>query len=159
MSGQVVGTSSVSGITATFRRPPSVPFKLRLRGTTVGGFRFERISRKIITAKSAIIRMVYNKNYYTLPRGKRSYARFAIHNNGASDTFRVNLAFSSRGIQIIRPPRPSGYHVRSRGQRYVSTALFVPTSMRKGTFIKMSVTARGTRSGVTAKFSAQLMVM
>ncbi|EDO42254.1 predicted protein [Nematostella vectensis] len=157
--GNVLEMSMVSRATATFQRPPSVPFKLRLRGTTVGGFSFERISRKIITAKSAIIRMVYNKNYYTLPRGKRSYVRFAIHNNGASDTFRVNLAFSSRGIQIVSPPSASGYHVRSRGQRYVSTQLEVPTSMRKGTFIKMFVTARGTRSGVTTKLSAQLMVM
>lgn len=139
--GTVIKRASLSGITASFQ-PPSVPFKLRLRGLTASGFPFERISRNVIRAKSTIIRMVYNRNYLTLPSGRaRIPVRFAIHNNGPTTHFDYRLTSTVPGITITQPRR-SRFAVSSGKYRYFSARITVSSSLSSGTLVPVVVTAK-----------------
>lgn len=139
--GAIIKRASLSGITASFQ-PPSVPFKLRLRGLTASGFPFERISRKVIRAKSTIIRMVYNRNYLTLPRGRaRLPVRFAIHNNGPTTHFDYRLSTTVAGVTIAQP-RTSRFPVSSGKYRYFSARITVPSRLSPGTLVPVLVTAK-----------------
>lgn len=62
--------------------PPLAPFKLKLSGTTAAGRPFQRISRRLTTAKNLLLRLQGGQGYNTLKCGKPLRLSFALDYNG-----------------------------------------------------------------------------
>lgn len=69
--------------------PPSQPFKLKIKGITIDGYSFERVSRNVIEPKHVLLRVVRSDDDFTLRRGESSNVEFYIFNSGANDTLSV----------------------------------------------------------------------
>lgn len=111
--------------TANITPRASQPFKLKLRGITLGGNQFERFSRQTVRPTTAVLRDKYASNDYTLPLGRVTFVHFQLCNFGTSEYFDVIRVKDMMGCIISRPPGP----------QYVL----------KGRCLTISVRARATR--------------
>ena len=93
--------------TASITPRSGQPFKLKLKGTTLGGNSFERISRQTIKPTTAVLRGKYASNDYTLPLGTITIVHFQLCNFGASEYFDVKVVKDKLGY-VVTP------NVRSR---------------------------------------------
>lgn len=86
-------------------KPPSTPFKLKIKGKTKAGNTFERSSRKEIQATTALIRVHSAKDgQLTIPRGKRSYVIMMIYNTGPTGRFKI-VVTDPLGFAVSRKNR------------------------------------------------------
>lgn len=96
-------------------RPPTKPFKLRLRGLTRAGKSFERTSRKTIKPLSAIVRVYKSMNgLLVLPRGRRMYVIMIIFNHGNTEIFDININDPLRYATSRKRFRVKVYRRRTR---------------------------------------------
>ena len=107
-------------------RVPVRSFKLKLKGTTRGGYPFERISRQTVKPTTAVLRGKYASNEYTLPLGRVTYTHFQLCNFGNTETFDVTVVKDKLS--------------------YVITPRLNPKRVIKGRCVIFSVRARATRS-------------
>lgn len=146
----------LSGITATFN-PPLVPFRFVLRGRTVGGFPFKRVSREIVQAKSILLRTMYTRNYLTIRQGKKTSAMFAIHNNGVGEVFDINVFSTLSGINHTLSR--SRMTVRPYSRSYIRVVFTVDPKVSSGQSTAILVKAKGLSSGIKAQLVANFLVV
>ena len=93
--------------TANITLPTSVrEFKLKLKGTTRGGFPFERISHQTIKPTTAVLRNKYASNDYTLPLGRITFVYFQLCNFGHTEYFKIVYVRDKMGYVISPKPGP-----------------------------------------------------
>ena len=109
-------------------------FKLKLKGTTRNGYPFERISRKTVRPTTAVLRVKYASNLYTLPLGRTTFIHFLVCNSGATEVFH---------IEVLRDRL--GYIVR-RGRHRSSKRRKAGKLVTKGRCVLFFVYAKATRS-------------
>ena len=90
---------SESNLSATFIAPDQ-PFKFKLSGRLVGsGTPFQRLSRTLIKAKNAVLRIQRGLEYTTMVCNSALKIHFALHYNGnPGQTFKVTVNSSSAAI-------------------------------------------------------------
>lgn len=97
ISDVTVQTRDNVHFTASITPRSGEPFKLKLKGTTLGGNSFERISRQTIKPTTAVLRGKYASNDYTLPLGTDTVVHFQLCNFGATEYFDVKVVKDKLG--------------------------------------------------------------
>ena len=120
---------------ASFNPHALVPsFKLKLKGVTQNGYHFERISRKTARPTTAVLRVKYASNLYTLPLGRTTFIHFLVCNFGATEIFHIEVLKDRLGY-IVRRGRLRNPKQRKAGKLVI-----------KGRCVVFSVYAKSTRS-------------
>lgn len=109
-------------------------FKLKLKGTTQNGYPFERISRKTARPTTAVLRVKYASNLYTLPLGRTTFIHFLVCNSGATEMFHIEVLEDRLGY-IVRRGRHRSSKRRKAGKLVI-----------KGRCVLFFVYAKATRS-------------
>ncbi|XP_073229342.1 von Willebrand factor A domain-containing protein 7-like isoform X4 [Porites lutea] len=120
---------------ASFNPHALVPsFKLKLKGVTQNGYHFERISRKTVRPTTAVLRVKYASNLYTLPLGRTTFIHFLVCNFGTTEIFHIEVLKDRLGY-IVRRGRHRNPKTRKAGKLVI-----------KGRCVVFSVYAKSTRS-------------
>ena len=147
---------SLSGLTATFK-PPLVAFRLLLIGRSIEGNPITRVSREIIKAKNVLLRPIYSRHYLTILRRRRTFAIYALHNNGDGEMFEIKVFSSLPGVwfKLSR----SRIRVASYGKSYIRVVFKVAPKVSLGESTTVLVTARGLITGVKTRLVTSLLVV
>lgn len=148
------GTSSAH-FTSSFT-PPSVPFKLKLRGKTKAGYNFERTSRNIVHPSHALIRVLYARNEFTVPAGGRGFVVFVVHNTGPTEMFDIKV---KDRLKLVRRLRRSYIIVRRDRQSFFSVTFKAPRSAVRGKGDEVLATITGRKSKKTVGHVVMLMIV
>ena len=65
----------------------TVPFKLQLRGKTKKNFDFERSSQSTVHPSHVVVRALYARNEFTVPKSGYEFTMFFVYNTGATELF------------------------------------------------------------------------
>jgi hypothetical protein len=116
-------TAGKSGIRFTLDLvPPHGAFKLLLKGRTIGGKNFQRISRHVDSAKPLVVKTYYTYRHYTMPQKGSTSILFYLF-NGLSNSKMFDVSFrmkkgytaSLHGSQAVA----SRMNVRGRSKKYL----------------------------------------
>ena len=131
----------IQGVFLANFTPPGLrqPFKLKLKGNTRGGYRFERISRQTIKSTTAILRGNYASNDFTLPLDRTTYIHFQLCNFGSNELFDVAVVKDT--LRYVLPRR----------QR--------PRRVKKNRCVVISVYAKATRSQDVGKTDSVFVIV
>lgn len=152
-SAKPVGTSGAH-FSASFT-PPSVPFRLVLKGKTKKGNRFERNSHSIVNPSNVLIRVLYAKEEYTVPSKGNGYVMFIVYNNGPSEVFDVHVRNTTRfTASIVRPT----ITVRKGRTSFFSVSFTAKRPASPGSTDAVLVTITGKTSKATVGHVVTLMV-
>ena len=102
ISDVTLQTSDNVHFTASITPRSGQQFKLKLKGTTLGGNSFERISRQTIKPTTAVLRGKFASNDYTLPLGRETVIHFQLCNFGATEYFDLKV-FKDKLGYVIEP--------------------------------------------------------
>ena len=148
-----VGTSGAH-FSASFT-PPSVPFRLMLKGKTKKGNQFERNSHTVAKPSTVLVRVLYAKEEYTVPAKGNGLVMFIVHNNGPTDVFDIDVKDTekfqttlTRSTITVRKGRTSFFSVRFKAKSLASP----------GGTDAVLVTVTGKTSKTTAGHVVTLMV-
>ena len=162
MDGRRLGTANVipqgtSGahFSASFT-PPSVPFNLKLRGTTKKGYSFERNSHSTVHPSHVLIRVLYATNDYTIPVAGSGFVMFAVHNTGPTEVFDIKV--KDRLNSRVHLPR-NFITVHGGSTSFFSVILNAPSSAARGESDEVLATITGRTSGKTVGHVVKLMVV
>ena len=136
--------------------PPSVPFRLKLRGTTKKGHIFERYSRNIVHPSHALIRVLYARNEFTIPARGSGYVLFVIHNNGPTEIFDIKI---TDRLKLVHQLRRSSFTVRQGRRSYISVTFKAPSSAVRGKGAEVLATITGRTSKKTVGHVVRLMIV
>ena len=162
MNGRRLGTAPVTArgrsnahFSASFDSP-SVPFRLKLRGTTKKGNRFERYSRNIVHPSHALIRVLYARNEFTIPAGGSGYVLFVVHNTGPTEMFDIKI---TNRLKLVHHLRRSSFTVRRGRRSYISVTFKAPSSVEAGKGAEVLATVTGRTSKKTVGHVVRLMIV
>ena len=129
---------------SSFVPPPRSTFRLVLKGKTKRGYDFRRMSRNIIKPKTALIRITYARNDFTIPRGSRSFVVFVVHNVGPTEVFDIFIE-DRLGFRVRKGRR--SVLVRQGAKRMLSVWFKAPpgAELGKSNSVVLSITGRKSR--------------
>ena len=135
---------------------PTVPFKLQLRGKTKGNFDFERNSQSTVLPSHVVVRILYARNDFTVPKAGYEFAMFFVYNSGATENFDFKVKDTSNlkaEYNSKSPVRVYQGRLRTISVRFTATPSAVP-----GATENVLVTVTGRTSKVSASYVVTLMV-
>ena len=135
---------------------PSVPFKLKLRGTTKKGNSFERNSHSTVHPSHLLIRVLYARDDYTIPAGGRGFVMFVVHNTGPTEVFDIKV---KDRLKFVAHLRRNFITVRQGRTSFFSVTFNAPSSAARGENDEVLATITGRTSGKTAGHVVKLMVV
>jgi len=136
--------------------PPSVPFKLKLRGKTQKGYSFERNSRNMVHPSHALIRVLYARNEFTIPAGRRGFVMFVVYNTGPTERFDIKV---KDRLKYVSRLRRSSITVRQGRKSFFSVFFQAPSSAERGKGDDVLATITGRTSKKTVGHVVRLMVV
>ena len=161
-AGNRLGTTTVTShgtsgahFSASFI-PPSVPFKLKLRGKTEKGYSFERNSRNIVHPSHALIRVLYARNEFTIPAGKSGFVMFLVYNTGPTEVFDIKI---KDRLNYVHRLLRSSITVRQGRKSFFSVSFRAPSSAKRGKGDEVLATITGRTSKKTVGHVVRLMVV
>lgn len=136
--------------------PPGQLFKIKLKGKTKKGNSFERVCHNAIKSETLLIKVLYVKNDFAIPRGGSSFVIFTIENHGNSEIVEIRVFGSMGKVErisktsvVIRKRRQSSFSVK-----YTSDATAV-----QGVTITIVASVKGKSSGSKSTLSIPLLVV
>ena len=150
-------SKSRKGIRYSFKfYPPNEIFKIKLKGKTNKGNPFQRISIKPIRHETLFVQMIFARNHGTVPKGRTSYAVFAVENVGSDEVVDFK-SFGTLGT-VERLSRRMG---RARKGRVASFAVTFRGSAEaaKGATVTIVVSVKGRKSGSKSVIPVQFLVV
>lgn len=135
--------------------PPSVSFKLRLRGKTQKGYNFERNSHNVVHPSHALIRVLYARNEFILPAGGSGFVVFVVYNNGPTEIFDVKV---KDRLKYVSHLRRTSITVRQGRKSFFSVTFSAPSSAERGKGEEVLATITGHTSKKTVGQVVRLMV-
>ena len=135
--------------------PPSVSFKLRLRGKTQKGYNFERNSHNVVHPSHALIRVLYARNEFILPAGGSGFVMFVVHNTGPTEIFDIKV---KDRLKYVNHLRRTSITVRQGRQNFFSVTFRAPSSAERGKGDEVLATITGRTSKKTVGQIVRLMV-
>lgn len=159
--GKVINTAPVRAVgksgthfSATFATP-SVPFKLQLRGKTRKNFDFERNSQSTVNPSHVVLRVLYARNEFTVPKSGYEFAVFFVYNTGAAEVFDFKVVNTA----AVKAPLPIKPKIIKRNRLAFFTVSFTATSLAvPGATDNMLVTVTGRTTKVSDSYVVSLMV-
>ena len=136
--------------------PPSVPFKLNLKGKTKKGYSLQRSSHNIVHPSHALIRVLYARNEFTVPARGSGYVLFVVYNTGPTEKFDVKIKESAGFVHYLRR---SSILVRRGRKSYVSVTFKAASSAKRGKGGEVLATITGQTSKKTVGQVVRLMVV
>ena len=143
--------------TASITPRSAIPFKLKLKGITLGGNPFERISRQTIKPTTAVLRRKYASNDHTLPVGRVTFVHFQLCNFGATEYFDVTVVKDRMGYIVnprVKPKRVIKGHCATLSIRARATR-----SQDVDKTDSVFLIAKGRTSGVVVSQALRLLVV
>lgn len=150
---KVIGTSGAH-FSAAFPTP-KVPFKLQLRGKTKNNFDFERSSQSTVNTSHVVVRALYARNEFTVPKSGYEFAMFFAYNTGATEVFDFKVRDTSNFK--ARPSR-SSVLLRQNRKAVVTVHFTTTPSAVSGAADNVLVTVTGRTSKVSDSSLVNLMV-
>lgn len=136
--------------------PPSVPFKLKLKGTTKKGYPFERNSHTTVHPSHALIRVLYARNEYTVPAGGSGFVMFVVYNTGPTEIFDIKVKDL---LKYVAHLRRKSIVVRQGRTSFFSVTFKAPSSAARGSGDDVLATITGRTSRKTVGHVVKLMVV
>lgn len=135
---------------------PSVPFKLQLKGKTKKNYDFERNSQSTVIPSHVVVRVLYARNEFTVPKSSYEYVMFFVYNTGATEVFdykvkntsKLKAQIYSRSSAVVFQNRLAFFAVR-----FTATPSAVP-----GAADNVLVTVTGRTTKVSDSHLVSLMV-
>lgn len=159
--GKVLSTASVLPVgtsgahfSATFSTP-TVPFKLQLKGKTKKNFDFERNSQHTVTPSHVVVKVLYARNEFTVPKSGNEFTMFFAYNTGATEVFDFKVKSTSNFK--AQSSRSSARIYRDRLAFFSARFTATPSAVR-GAADRVLVTVTGRTTHVTASYLVSLMV-
>lgn len=160
--GEVLNTTSVRSVgaggahfSATFPTP-TVPFKLQLKGKTKKNFDFERNSQHTVTPSHVVVKVLYARNEFTVPKSGNEFTMFFAYNTGPTEEF----AFKVKNTSNIEAHYPKSMAHIYRDRMAFFTVRFTATpSAVRGAADRVLVSVTGQTTNVTASYPVSLMVV
>ena len=148
-----VGTSGAH-FSASFPTP-TVPFKLQLRGKTRKNFDFERRSQSTVHPSHVVVRVLYARNEFTVPKSGYEFTIFSAYNTGATEVFDFKVKDTSpfKAQYSTSPVRINQDRLAFFSVRFTAITSAVP-----GTAENVLVTVTGQTTKVSASYVVSLMV-
>ena len=109
----------------------------------------------MVEGKSAGVRLLYNKEYLALKRGRKTDVYFAVMNSGKGEVFNVKLTTNNR--RITYRLNKNNFNVGSR-PAYVKVTFDVSSVASMERSVKIFVVATGRTSKVAARFRTEFMI-
>lgn len=135
--------------------PPSVPFKLVLKGQTKKGNGFERHSHSIVKPSNVLIRVLYAKEEYTVPSKGNGRVMFIVYNNGPDEMFGVDVKDTEKfKANLLRPT----IRVRQGRASFFSVSFTAKSPASPGGTDAVLVSVTGKTSKTTVGHVVTLMV-
>lgn len=161
MDGKPLGTASVKPVgtsgahfSASFT-PPSVPFRLMLKGKTKRGNKFQRNSHTVAKPSNVLIRVSYAKEEYTVPAKGNGFVMFIVHNNGPTEVFEIDVKDTERFHPTLTR---STITVRKGRKSFFSVSFKAKSPASPGGADAVLVTVTGRTSKTTSGHVVTLMV-
>ena len=101
--------------------------------------------------------MLYNKEYLTIHRGRKTYVYFAVANSHSREKFNVSIQNSVEGISYTL--NRNNFVVSRSGRSYIRATFTANSAVVVGEVNIVQVTARGLTSNVHVTFQTELMVV
>lgn len=136
--------------------PPSVPFSLKLRGKTKKGYSFQRNSRNLVHPSHALIRVLYARNEFTVPRGGKGFVMFVVYNTGKTERFDIKV---KDRLKYVARLRRTSITVRKDRKSFFSVTFKAPYSAAPGSSNEVLATVTGRTSKKTVGQVVRLMVV
>ena len=136
--------------------PPNETFKIKLKGKTKKEIPFKVSPIKPIKHKTLLVQIIYARNHNTVPKGRASYAVFAIENVGSDEV----ADFKSFGIlgTVERLSRRMGRACKGRVASF-SVTFRGSAKAAKGTTVIIVVSVKGRKSGSKSLISIPFLVL
>ena len=129
-------------------------FKIRLRGRTREGYRFQRLSEKTVKAQPILVRALYGDRDYTVVNGRKMLLIFEVLNRGPSSVFKFDC-IAKIGTPILRTKRR---RIWRRG--YFRLHYYAPKgSHYKGHVDQLVVSVRGTKNPVYVFTAVKVLIL
>jgi len=129
-------------------------FKIRLRGRTIEGYAFQRLSEKTVKAQPILVRALYGDRDYTVFNGKKILLIFEVLNRGPSAVFKFDCV-AKIGTPILRMKKR---RIWRRG--YFRLNYFAPRgSQYKGHVDQLVVSVRGTKDPIYVFTAVKVLIL
>lgn len=159
--GKFLNTASVRAVgaggthfSASFATP-TVPFKMQLNGKTKKNHNFERNSQSTVNPSHVVVRVLYARNEFTVPKSRSEVIWFFIYNTGATEKFKLKVEVTSKfKAQYSTSP----IRVYQDRLAFISIRFTAMPSAVPGSAEDVLVTVTGQASKVSASYIVSLMV-
>ncbi|XP_065070187.1 hemicentin-1-like isoform X2 [Rhopilema esculentum] len=129
-------------------------FKIRIRGRTIEGYAFQRLSEKTVKAQPIMVRALYGDRDYTVLNGRKMLLIFEVLNRGPGAVFKFDC-IAKYGTPLLRT---KSRRIRRRG--YFRLHYFAPKgSHYKGRVDQLVVSVRGVKNPVYVFTAIKVLIL
>ena len=158
------GSSLVAGLALSHEKGTTIfnttfssfkdTFKIRLRGQTVQGYAFQRLSEKTVKAQPIMVRALYGDRDYTVVNGKKMLLIFEVLNRGPSTVVKFDC-IAKIGTPLLRT---KSRRLWRRG--YFRLHYYAPKGSHfKGKVDQLVVSVRGVKDPVYVFTAVKVLIL